>query len=410
MKAIMLAIGNEVVNGDIVNTNAAYISDYLKKFGIETICHIAVTDKKKHIIKSIEKSLKKADLIMITGGLGPTFDDITKKSVADALGLKLIKDIKSEEKIKDYFVRLGKPMSELNRVQCYFPMGAVIIPNNNGTAPGAIIKTGEKAVMMFPGPPSELKPMLESDEVIKQLNSMRKGYIKEKVLKFFGIGESSLCEILSEELVSSKDLTAATYIETGEVKVKITARAEGMDEASRMAEELAEKIKEKAGEYIYSEENENLQEAIVRKLTDKNLSLITVESCTGGLIGKKITEVSGSSAVYKGGLITYSNEMKKMLCGVKDESLDAFGAVSKAVCEEMAEGARLRYNADISVSVTGVAGPGCSEDKPAGLVYIGVSTKDKTEGVRFNFNGNREKVREQSAKNALYAVLKIINK
>lgn len=410
MNAIMLAIGNEVVTGDVVNTNAAYISGYLINYGIDTVFHIAVTDKKKHIVKAIEKGLKKADLIMITGGLGPTFDDITKKSVAEALKLELIKDIKSEEKIKDYFIRLGKPMSASNEVQCYFPRGSVIIPNNNGTAPGAIVKTGEKVVMMFPGPPSELKPMLESDEVVKQLNSMRKGYIKETVLRFFGIGESSLCEILSEELVSSKELKVATYIETGEVKVKIIAMAEGVSEAEEKTEEIVKKIKEKAGEYIYSAKNKNLQEVLVEKLTDKKMSLITVESCTGGLIGKKITEVSGSSLVYKGGLITYSNELKQDLCGVKKESLEAFGAVSKAVCEEMAEGARIRYNADIAVSVTGVAGPGCSEEKPAGLVYIGIATKEKTDAVRFNFNGNREKVREQSAKNALYMALKEVIK
>lgn len=406
MKAVIIAVGNEVTSGDVINTNAAYIADFIKKYGIKTVFHIAVTDKEKHIVKAVKKAMKKADLVMVTGGLGPTYDDITKKSISKALNLELVKDFETELKLKAYFEKIKKQMFQSNEIQCYFPEGSVIIPNNNGTAPGAIIRDGIKTLMMFPGPPSEMTLMLESDEVTDCLSSMKKEEIQETIIRFFGIGESALQEMLKEHLSSTKEVTVAPYIKTGEVELKITVRAKTKEEATQKTDEIKDLLKEKAGQYIYSEENLELEEVLVKKLAQKGLKLITVESCTGGLIGKKITDVPGASEVYIGGLITYSNELKMSLCGVRKETLESYGAVSKGTAIEMAEGALNRYGADIAVSVTGVAGPGCSEEKPAGLVYIGIATKDKSEAERFDFNGNREKIREQSAKNALYAALK----
>ena len=409
MKAVILAIGNEVVSGDIVNTNAAYIADYIKSFGVDTIAHAAVTDKEKHIIKALKSSFKKADIIITTGGLGPTYDDITKKAAAKYFKRELVKDEESESKIREYFEKLERPMSDVNMVQCYFPKGSEIIPNSNGTAPGAIIRDAKKTVLMFPGPPSEMSLMLKSSPVTAFLSSVKDEEIMETIVRFFGIGESALQEMLSDYLSASKNVTVAPYIKTGEVELKITVKAQTAEEAQSKTDEIKEILKEKAGQYIYSEENEELEEVVIKKLKEKGLKLVTVESCTGGLIGKKITDVSGSSEVYSGGLITYSNEMKMMLCGVKEETLDNYGAVSKGTALEMAEGALRRYGADIAVSVTGVAGPGCSENKSAGLVYIGTATRNGSDAKRFSFGGNREKVREQSAKNALYAVLKLLN-
>lgn len=408
MKAVILAIGNEVVSGDIVNSNAAYIADYIKKFGIKTVAHVAVTDKEKSIVKAIKGSFKKADIIITTGGLGPTYDDITKKAVAGYFGRELVKDEKSEVLLQEYFKRVDKPMSEINRVQCYFPKGSEIIPNTNGTAPGAIIKDGEKTLIMFPGPPSEMSLMLKSKPVTAFFNSVKKGEILETVIRFFGIGESALQEMLSEYLSASKNVTVAPYIKTGEVELKITVNAPTLSEAKQKTDEIKSILRKKAGEYIYCEEDMDLEEVLVKKLRAYEKKLITVESCTGGLIGKKITDIAGSSEVYLGGLITYSNELKMSLLGVREETLEAYGAVSKGTAIEMAEGALEKYGADIAVSVTGVAGPGGSEDKPAGLVYIGIATKDGSDAVRHNFNGNRAKIREQSAKNALYTALKAI--
>lgn len=410
MKAVIIAVGNEVTSGDVVNTNGAYIADFLKGYGIKTAFQIAVTDKAKDIKKAVKKSLKKADLVITTGGLGPTYDDITKKSVAEVFGLKLEKNEKILKDIQEYFSHTGREMSKSNEAQAYFPSDALIIPNGNGTAPGAVISSEGKTVMMFPGPPCEMTLMLESSVVTDYLSSLKDCEIKETVLRLFGIGESAVQDILSDCLNVQKDVIVAPYIKTGEVELKITVRAKTAQETEEKTAEIKNIIKEKVGEYIFSEENLDLEEALVKKLKEKRLTLITVESCTGGLIGKKITDVSGASEVYEGGLITYSNEMKKALCGVKEETLAEFGAVSKGTAIEMAEGARKAHNCDIAVSVTGVAGPSCSEEKPVGLVYIGVSAKEESYAKRFNFNGNREKIREQTAKNALYLALCEANK
>lgn len=408
MKAIILAIGNEVVSGDIVNTNAAYIADYLKSFGIEVVANGAVTDKKKHILKAIKASFKKADLIITTGGLGPTYDDITKKAVSEYFDRELVMDESSAKRIKEYFEKLEKPMSKTNESQAYFPKGAEIIPNYNGTAPGAVVRDGERALIMLPGPPTEMSLMLKSAVVTELLNEKKSGEIYETKISFFGIGESTLQEILSEYLFASDEITVAPYIKTGEVQLKITVKAPSTALAKEKTAKIKEALRERVGEYIYSENGEELEEVVVKRLKEKEMKLVTVESCTGGLIAKKITDVSGASEVYDGGLVTYSNEMKMTLCGVKEETLEEYGAVSKGTAVEMAEGALKRYGADIAVSVTGVAGPGASEDKPAGLVYIGIATHKKSDAVRYSFGGNREKVREQSAKTALYTVLKNI--
>ncbi len=406
MKAAILAIGSEVVCGDVVNTNASYISKYINKFGIEAYEHMAVKDTKKEINRAMKTLFKKSDVIITTGGLGPTYDDITKKTVADFFDMKLVLDKNSLERIIDFFEKHNKVMTKNNESQCYFPKNSTIIPNRNGTAPGVIIEKDGKAVIMLPGPPNENRIMLEESVVTDFFLQKTDCIIEEKILSFFGIGESLVEDKLGDILKSTKNLTAATYIKTGEVQIKITAKAERKSVCDELIEETKGKILDVIGEYLYSEENEELEEVLLKLLKEKNKKLITVESCTGGLIGEKITAIPGSSENYLGGLITYSNDMKMKLCGVKEETLAAFGAVSKATATEMAEGALKYCNADIAVSVTGIAGPGGgTEEKPVGLVYIGIATKERSDAVRFYFTGNRQKVREQSAKNALHMAI-----
>ncbi len=407
MKAGILAIGDEVVCGDIVNTNAAHISKYLSKFGIEAYEHMAIKDRKKEINRALKSLFKKNKLIIITGGLGPTYDDITKKTVAEFFGLKLILNEECLKHLKSFFEAHNKVMTKNNESQCYFPENSIIIPNNNGTAPGVIIKKEGKIVIMLPGPPNENKSMLEESVVTEVLSKNNKYVIEEKLLSFFGIGESQVADMLEDVLKSTKNLSAATYIKTGEVQIKITAKAESKSLCDEMIEETKAKITDVIGEYLYSEDNEELEEVLLKLLKEKNKKLITVESCTGGLIGKKITQIPGSSENYLGGLITYSNDMKNTLCDVKEETLKDFGAVSKATAIEMAEGALKYCKADIAISVTGIAGPGgATEDKPVGLVYIGIATKEMSDAKRFYFTGNRSKVREQASKNALYMAIK----
>ncbi len=411
MKAAILAVGDEVVCGDVVNTNASHISSYLNKFGIEAYEHMAIKDRKKEIKRALKILFKKNKLIVITGGLGPTYDDITKKTVADFFGLELILDENCLEALKIFFESRNKIMTKNNECQCYFPKESIIIPNKNGTAPGVIIKKEGKIVIMLPGPPSENIPML-SESVVTDILSQNSNYIiEEKILSFFGIGESQIAQILENVLQSTKNLSVATYIKTGEVQIKITAKAKEKDICDRMIAETKEKITALVGEYLYSEDNEELEEVLLKLLKEKNKKLITVESCTGGLIGKKITEIPGSSENYIGGLITYSNDMKNKLCDVKEDTLNEFGAVSKATAVEMAEGALKYCNADISISVTGIAGPtGATEEKPVGLVYIGIATKEMSDAKRFYFSGNRNKVREQASKNALYMAIRELNR
>jgi nicotinamide-nucleotide amidase len=254
-----------------------------------------------------------------------------------------------------------------------------------------------------------MKPLLSSAEVTQFLDKNKKCDIVENSLNLFGIGESSLEEKLGSLMAYHDDLILAPYAKTGEVSLKITAKGETIEIAQQKSNELKEKIYCLVGAHIYSSENESIEQVVVKSLKEKGLKLVTIESCTGGLVGTKITDVSGASEVFLGGIITYSNEFKINLCDVSSETLDQFGAVSSGVAKEMAEGGLQKYHADIAVSITGIAGPtGETEDKPVGLVYIGIATKEKTYATRFNFIGNREKIRELSAKNALFMVYSAI--
>ncbi len=411
MKCCIIAVGNEVVSGDIVNTNAPTLANILKPYGIKTVMQMAVEDCGKDIKKAIKRGLKKAELVITTGGLGPTYDDITKKAVAEALGRELVRDNYSVEVLHRYFSRVGKEMPLSNLSQCDFPKGSQVIQNPNGTAPACITKTKEGTVVMLPGPPIEVKALMETEDMLSFLDGLKEGEIAETTLRFIGIGESHLAEIFADEMKAEENLTLAPYAKTGEVHLKITAKAQTLEEAESLTEALKQTIYDKAGEYIYAEGNHPLEEVVVQTLMKNGHTLVTAESCTGGMIGQTVTAVPGSSEPYLGGVVTYSNELKMALCGVREETLSEYGAVSKGTACEMAEGIRERMNADIAVSVTGIAGPGGgTEEKPVGLVYIGISTREKTDAVRFNFVGNRDKIRQLSVKNALNLVLKASQK
>ncbi len=406
MKCAIIAIGAEVVSGDILNTNGVTIANFLKPYGVKTVMQMSVDDCKKDIVQAIKRGLKKADLVITTGGLGPTYDDITKKAVAKALDRELVRDEYSVEMLNLYFRRSGRDMPLSNLSQCDFPKGSQIIQNPNGTAPASITGTKEGTVIMLPGPPIEVKALLHTEEMLSYFESLKQGEILETTLKFFGIGESRLEEVVKDYMKKEKNLILAPYAKTGEVQLKITAMGKTKEETITLTKNLKEKLYELVGEYIYAEGDCKLEEVLLDSLKQKNQTLATAESCTGGMIGQMITAIPGSSEHYLGGAVTYSNELKQKICHVSEETLSEYGAVSKGTACEMAEGIRTFTGADIGISVTGIAGPGGgTEDKPVGLVYIGVSTKEKTDAFRFNFVGNREKIRQLSAKNALYLAL-----
>ena len=411
MKCAIIAIGAEVVGGDIINTNGATLANFLKPYGIRTAMQLIVDDCKKDIVKAVKRGLKKADLVITTGGLGPTYDDITKKAVAKALGRPLVQDDYSVEMLNLYFRRAEKPMTKSNLSQCFFPKGSQIIQNPNGTAPASITQTKAGTVMMLPGPPIEIEALLQTSEIKSYFEALKTEEIVETTLKFFGIGESHLEEVLKDHMKKEKNLILAPYAKTGEVHLKITAKGKTKEEAQERTNALKEKLYELAGDYIYAEGDKSLPEVLLSELKQNHHTLSTAESCTGGMIGQMITAIPGSSEPYSGGVITYSNELKKRLCQVKEETLSEYGAVSKGTACEMAEGVRKSTDSHIGISVTGIAGPGGgSEEKPVGLVYIGVSTKEKTEAFRFHFVGNRDKVRQLTAKNALYLALRASKK
>lgn len=388
--------------GQIVNTNAQFIAERLTEAGVALNHTVVVGDNAKRLCDAVSLAKSRSDILIFTGGLGPTDDDLTKESVSAVFGKKLVFCEKALEDMKRYFGSSESAVTKNNEKQAYLPEGSIPIENPNGTAPGCIINDGEKTAILLPGPPREMNPMF-LNTVLPYLKSLSPLIMKSRVIRMFGIGESRAAYLLDDIIKSQTNPTIAPYAKEGEVTFRITASAEDGEEAERLLGNTAEIIYDRLGEYIYGEGDENsLARVVVENLAVRKLSVATAESCTGGLLGKMITSVPGSSEVYGFGFVTYANEAKEKLLGVKGETLEKFGAVSSETAMEMAFGARERSGADIAVSITGIAGPGGgSEEKPVGLVYIGVCDKNGCEAYKFLQSGDRERVRGKSALCAL---------
>ncbi len=405
LTAEIICVGTELLMGQVVNTNAAYIAEHLCECGIGVNYSSVVGDNPKRLSDAVKTALSRCDVLITTGGLGPTDDDLTKEIVAETMGKKLVFHKKSLDKMVAYLKDAGKNMTKNNEKQAYLPENSVILENNNGTAPGCIIEDNGKFAVLLPGPPKEMKPMFKN--ALEYLKTKSNVLMKSRVLRLFGIGESRASAILSDIIENQTNPTIAPYAKEGEVTFRITASGENEEQVDKMLSAMAQTVYERLGEYIYSEGDDNsLAKTVVELLKVKHMTLSTAESCTGGLIGKMITAVSGASEVYKYGFITYANEAKEKLVGVKKETLDSFGAVSEETAREMAEGARRASKADIAVSVTGFAGP---TGDNVGLVYIGVSDENTTEVFRFMQHGDRERVRMKSALCALDIVRRRLN-
>ncbi len=407
LTAEIISVGTELLMGQVLNTDTAFIAGRLPDAGIALNYSSVVGDNPKRLKEAAQAARKRSDVIIFTGGLGPTDDDLTKETIAEAFGKKLVLHEDSLTAMKKYFAASGKEMSENNIKQAYLPEGALVIENRNGTAPGCIIEDGGKCAVMLPGPPRELEPMF-LETVLPYLKKISGVVMESRVLRLFGIGESSAAGILDDIIKNQTNPTIAPYAKEGEVTFRITASAESSGKCFSMLEETARKIYDRLGDHIYGEGDDNsLAETVVNALRKKGLTAATAESCTGGLIGSMITSVPGSSEVYGYGFVTYANEAKENLIGVSRETLEKYGAVSGQTAMEMAEGAKKVSGADIAVSVTGIAGPGGgTEEKPVGLVYIGVCDKNGCEAYKFNQSGNRGRVRTKSA----LCALDILNK
>lgn len=405
----LICVGTELLLGNIVNTNAAYLAQQCANLGLSCYYQSVVGDNENRLCQVIKRALERSDIVILSGGLGPTKDDLTKECVAKVMGLELIKDEHSAKRIKAYFQARGMEITDNNWKQAYAPKGALIVDNHNGTAPGLIIKQEEKSVLLLPGPPMELYPMFEQ-QMIPYLRSLQPGIIYSKTVKLCGIGESKAETMILDLIEGQTNPTIAPYAKTGEVHFRVTAKAESQQEAEEKMEPLLKTLFERFGDKIYTlKEEEALEHKIVQLLEERNLHLGLAESCTGGLLAGRITNVAGASKVFTTGLVTYANEAKEQLLGVKKETLETYGAVSANTAQEMVQGVMDKYGTEAAVAITGIAGPGGgSEEKPVGLVYIGCQVKGIRKVKEYHFSGNREKIRQNTVTAALILLRRCI--
>lgn len=401
MKAEIIAVGTEILLGDIVNTNSAYLAKELALLGIDVYHQSCVGDNEQRLIDTFSEGLKRSDIIITTGGLGPTSDDITKEVACKIFDQEIELDKKSLEKIEKFFRNLGIEMTENNKKQAYFPKNSIILENENGTAPGAILSKDKKIIIILPGPPKEMIPMFEY-KVKPYLKSMNKEVLISKTLKFFGIGESTLESKIIDIIKEQSNPTVAIYVSNMELRLRITAKAENEDKANESIIPIIKKVKDRVGEFVYAEDNISIEEVVSKMLVEKNLTIATAESCTGGLVSSTLINYPGISSVFMEGCVTYSNEAKINRLGVSKHTLTTYGAVSEETAREMAEGIAKNLNTNVAISTTGIAGPGGgTTDKPVGLVYIGVYINEKTTVKKYILQGNRQDIRLRATKNAL---------
>ena len=382
MKTAILTVGTEILFGQIVNTNAAFLSRELNNLGYDVMYHYSVGDNPGRLAELIEFAFRDCDMIITTGGLGPTQDDLTKEVIAQAMGDRLVVSPEALSALKDRYERSGRPMTENNLKQANMPESAQILPNDQGTAPGFWLEKKGKIIVSMPGPPREMTNMFEK-EVKPRLISRQDSVIYYKILRTFGLGESKMETVLLPLIDGQTDPTIATYAKEGECSLRIASKRPTKEEAEAAVEDMTARVLDIIGEYVYSTDNEELADVVANMLLDKNITISCAESCTGGLFAGTLINTDGISKVFDRGIVTYSNEAKIKELGVKAETLDTFGAVSPETAAEMAEGIRAKTGTDMAVSVTGIAGPGGgSADKPVGLVYIGIAYDGKTDVVK----------------------------
>lgn len=398
----LISVGTEILLGNIVNTNAAYLSERCAELGLSLYYQGVVGDNAERLRDMIETAKSRADIIILGGGLGPTKDDLTKEIAAEAMGFQLVEDEHTKQRIRDYLETRGFEITENNWKQALVPEGGIVVDNENGTAPGIIMEKEGKHVILLPGPPNELKPMFEN-QIYPYLNALEPGTIYSKTVKVCGVGESKAETMISDLIDAQTNPTIATYAKTGEVHLRVTAKAEDEKEAKKLVKPMVKELKNRFGNHIYTTDTDiTLEKSIVDLLKANELTVSTVESCTGGMLSARITDVPGASEVFKSGYVTYSNKSKRKLVGVKKSTLDKHGAVSSNVAKEMANGAAMFTKADVTVSITGIAGPdGGSEEKPVGLVYIACHVCGNTVVKEYHFKGNRSKIREATVSAAL---------
>ena len=409
MKAEILAVGTELLLGQIVNTNAQYLSRALADLGVDVHYQTVVGDNKQRIVEAIRTAVRRAELLVFTGGLGPTMDDLTRDALAEYLQRGVVLHEPTMREIEARFASRGAAMVDSNRRQAMLIEGAAPLRNVTGLAVGNALSADGRHYMLLPGPPREMKPMFEGDGKawLMRLLGGADG-LHSVMLKFAGIGESLLEDRLIDLIRAQTDPTIAPYAKEGEVAIRVSTKAASTEEASRKMAGTLQEIRRRLGRHLYAEEDIALEEAVVRLLTERRRTLALAESCTGGLLAERITSVPGSSAAFVGGIVSYTNGVKMRQLGVPRallEGPDAPGAVSAETAAAMAEGARTATDSDYALSVTGVAGPTESEGKPVGLVFVGLAERGKApRAERLQLAGDRDGIRLRAAKHALYVL------
>ena len=399
----LISVGTELLLGNIVNTNTRFLAEKCAAAGLSVYYQVTVGDNRERMKETFETALKRADVVVITGGLGPTEDDLTKEVCAEVMGYSLVEDPHTRERLEDFFKNsIYKEIPDNNWKQAMIPEGCKVLDNENGMAPGLIMEKDQKTAILLPGPPNELIPMF-TKQVMPYLASRQPQTIVSQMVKIWGYGESQVADMVKDLIEAQTNPTIAPYAKTGEVHLRVTAKAANEEEAKKQIKPIVKELKNRFGMAIYTtKEEETLEMAVVRLLKKYDLTVSTAESCTGGMLAAKLVNVAGVSDVYKEGFITYSNKAKRKNLEVSKSTLKKYGAVSEQVAKEMATGGILAADSDICVSITGIAGPdGGTEEKPVGLVYIGCYLKDHVAVECYQFKGNREKIREQATMKAL---------
>lgn len=414
MKAEIIAVGTELLLGQIVNTNAQYLSQELAALGLDVYFQTVVGDNMNRLAEAVKTASERADVLILTGGLGPTQDDLTKEALAEVLGRTLYIDPEAMANIERFFQDRGVPMTENNRRQALAIEGGTPLPNETGLAVGNAIALNGKFYIVLPGPPKEMKPMFEHQAkpwILKHVLTSEMP-IFSRMLKFAGVGESALETKLLDLIQAQSDPTVAPYAKEGEVTIRISTKAANEQEAAVKLDAMEREIASRLPEHLYANVDEPIEKTILDLMASRGLTLSAAESCTGGLLMEMFTALPGSSAVFTGGIVCYSNAMKEKLLNVPHDLLEgenAPGAVSSETAKFLAEQVRLTVGTDIGLSITGVAGPAHSERKPVGLVYVAIAREGADTAVfELNLKGNREIIRLRAVKSLFYQLWRVL--
>ncbi len=410
LSAEIIAVGTELLLGEITNTDAVTVARALSELGINAYYQTVVGDNPDRLYDVIMTAKKRADIIITTGGLGPTFDDLTKQVAARAFGKELVLNEEELKRIKAYFKNLGRDMTENNARQAYLPEGCEVFVNEWGTAPGCAIKDEGKILIMLPGPPRECKPMVKY-RMVPYLKKLSDSHLVSHGIRIYGMGESSVESKIASFAEEMENPTLAPYAKDGEVLLRVTGKAETEEEADAITKPVIERVCDILGDVVYGVDIESLHAAVAKLLLEKKLTLATAESCTGGLVASLITDISGASEFFRGGVCAYTNEMKMELLGIPKELLDTYGAVSRECAEELSRAACRKFNTDAGIGVTGYADPASGDEKnPGGTVYVAVTLSGKTVSSKIYQPMSRALAKSRAAQEAFNLLRKEIQK